>query len=107
MDAANVGALQAVQQKKAKAIGIYYDAIKDWPDIMVQSAILDVTENMLSYLKLAVDGKLEGKLYKADVSNEAAMRIGSFGADVPKDVQDEVLDLVAKMKSGELKVEPY
>lgn len=107
MDAANVGALQAVQQKGAKAIGIYYDAIKDWPDIMVQSAILDVTENMLSYLKLATDGKLEGKLYKADVSNEKAMRIGSFGSDVPKEVQDEVLGLIEKMKSGELKVEPY
>lgn len=107
MDAANVGALQAVQAKGTKAIGLYYDAISDWPDIMVQSAILDVSENMLSYLRVAVKGKLEGKLYKADLNNAAAMRIGTFGPSVPKEVQDEVLALVEKMKSGELKVEPY
>lgn len=107
MDAANVGALQAVQEKGAKSIGLYYDGIKDWPDIMVQSAILDVTENMLSYLRIAAKGKLEGKLYKADLTNTAAMRIGTFGPTVPKDAQDQVLALVEKMKSGELKVEPY
>ncbi len=107
MDAANVGALQAIREKGAKSIGLYYDAIQDWPDIMVQSAILDVTENMLSYLRIAVKGELKGKLYKADLNNSAAMRIGTFGPSVPKEVQDEVLALVEKMKSGELKVEPY
>jgi basic membrane protein A len=107
MDAANVGALQAVQEKGAKAIGLYYDAIQDWPDIIVQSAILDVTENMLSYLRVATKGQLKGQLYKADLTNSAAMRIGTFGPTVPKEVQDEVAALVEKMKSGELKVEPY
>lgn len=107
MDAANVGALQAIREKGAKSIGLYYDAIQDWPEIMVQSAILDVTENMLSYLRIAVKGELKGKLYKADLNNSAAMRIGTFGPSVPNEVQDEVLALVEKMKSGELKVEPY
>jgi basic membrane protein A and related proteins len=107
MDAANVGALQAVKEKGAKAIGLYYDAIKDWPDIMIQSAILDETANMLNYLRLAVKGNLESKLYKADVTNPEIMRIGSFGPSVSKDIQIEVLALVEKMKKGELKVEPY
>ena len=107
MDAATVGALQAVREKDAKAIGLYYDAIETWPDIIVQSAILDVTENMLTYLRIAANGELEGKLYKADLNNEESMRIGSFGKDVPQDVRDEVGDLIAQMKAGTLKVEPY
>lgn len=106
MDGATVGALQAVQEKGAKSIGLYYDAISAWPDIMVQSAILDVTQNMLRYLRIAANGEFEGTAYKADLNNEAAMRIGSFGPSVAPEIQAEVLNLVEKMKSGELVVEP-
>ncbi|RWA97841.1 BMP family protein [Mesorhizobium sp.] len=107
MDGATVGALQAAQEKKAYAVGLYYDAIAKWPDIMIQSAILDVSQNMLTYLRLAVKGELKGELYKADMNNEAAMRIGTFHADVPEDVRAKVQGLVAKMRSGELKPQPY
>lgn len=104
MDGATVGALQAVQEKGVKSIGLYYDAIADWPDIMVQSAIFDVTESMLSYLRIAVNGELEGKRYRADLTNEAAVRLGTFGPDVSPEIQAEVLDVVAKLKAGEIVV---
>jgi basic membrane protein A and related proteins len=104
MDGANVGALQAVQEKGAKAIGIYYDAITDWPEIMVQSAILDVTENMLKYLRLAVAGGLGGVRMRADLTDEKVMRIGSFGPAVSEATKTEVLALIDRLKSGEVNV---
>ena len=39
MDNAVVGSLQGVKEKGAMGIGIYYDAISDWPDTVIQSAI--------------------------------------------------------------------
>jgi basic membrane protein A len=76
MDSATLGAMQAVQEKGIYGIGIYRDAINEWPEIL-QSAILDVRGNMRSYLELAVNGELTGQAYKGDLNNEGAMRLGS------------------------------
>ncbi len=105
MDSATLGAMQAVQEKGVYGIGIYRDAINEWPEIL-QSAILDVRGNMRSYLELAVAGELDGVHYRADMNNELAMRIGSFHPDVPEKVVKEVAALIDAMKSGELVVEP-
>ena len=106
MDSATLGAMQAVQEKKVYGIGIYRDAINEWPEIL-QSAILDVRGNMRSYLELAVNGELEGKAYKGDLNNENAMRVGSYHPDIPANIVAEIKDLIAKMQSGELKPQPY
>lgn len=105
MDSATLGAMQAVQEKGVYGIGIYRDAIKEWPEIL-QSAILDVRGNMRSYLERAAAGELDGELYRANISNELAMRIGSFHPDIPVEVVDEVAKLIDAMKSGALVVEP-
>lgn len=105
MDSATLGSMQAVQEKGVYGIGIYRDAINEWPEIL-QSAILDVRGNMRSYLELAAAGKLDGALYRADMGNERAMRIGSFHPDIPADVVAEVGNLIEAMKSGALVVEP-
>lgn len=105
MDSATLGAMQAVQEKGVYGIGIYRDAINEWPEI-VQSAILDVRGNMRSYLSIAAEGKLEGKSYKGDLTNPEAMRIGSFHTDIPADVVAEIEGLVAKMQSNELQPVP-
>ena len=106
MDSATLGAMQAVQEKGIYGIGIYRDAINEWPEIL-QSAILDVRGNMRSYLELAAEGKLEGKAYKGDLNNEQAMRIGSFHPDIPEEIVAEIRDLVSQMQSGELQPQPY
>lgn len=105
MDSATLGAMQAVQEKGVYGIGIYRDAINEWPEIL-QSAILDVRGNMRSYLERAAAGELDGVLYRANISNELAMRIGSFHPDIPVEVVDEVAKLIDAMKSGALVVEP-
>jgi basic membrane protein A len=103
MDNAVVGSLQAAKEKGVWGFGLYYDAIQDWPDTVLQSAIFDIKGAMLDYLQLAKDGKLEGKAYVFDLNTPEAARIGSFHKAVPEDVQMEVLALAEKMKSGELK----
>ena len=105
MDSATLGSMQAVQEKGVYGIGIYRDAIDEWPEVL-QSAILDVRGNMRSYLELASNGELEGKLYKGDLNNPFAMRIGSYHPDIPGEVVAEIDDLVHRMRSGELQPEP-
>lgn len=105
MDSATLGAMQAVQEKGVYGIGIYRDAINEWPEIL-QSAILDVRGNMRSYLELATAGEMVGTLYRADMNNALAMRIGSFHPDVPAHVVTEVGGLIDAMKSGALIVHP-
>ena len=105
MDSATLGSMQAVQEKGVYGIGIYRDAINEWPEIL-QSAILDVRGNMKSYLELASAGKLEGNLYRGDMSNSQAMRIGTFHPDIPESVVEEVNALIAQMNAGELVIEP-
>lgn len=106
MDSATLGAMQAVQEKGIYGIGIYRDAINEWPEIL-QSAILDVGGNMRSYLELAAKGELTGQAYKGDLNNEGAMRVGSYHPDIPEETVAEIKGLIEQMKSGELKPQPY
>lgn len=106
MDGATVGSLQAVREKGAMAFGLYYDAIKSWPDIILQSAILDVRGMIMAYLTAAYRGKLEARWYKYDLRSPEAMRLGTYGPQVPPEVVGDIDALVARMKSGELKPQP-
>jgi basic membrane protein A and related proteins len=107
MDRATLGALQAAKEKGVYGIGLYYDAIKNWPDTILQSDILDVRGMMLGYIKLAMEKGLEGRNYKYDLNTPEAVRIGSFHPSVPADIVREVEALMAQMKSGQLKPQPY
>ena len=103
MDNAVIGSLQACKEKGVWAFGLYYDAIVDWPDTVVQSAIFDIKGVMKTYLTLATEGKLEGKNYNFDLTKPEGARIGTFHRAVPADVVAEVNGLIDKMKSGEFK----
>ncbi|MHA6646049.1 BMP family protein [Mesorhizobium sp. A623] len=103
MDNAVIGSLQACKEKGVWGFGLYYDAIADWPDTILQSAIFDIKGAMLDYVGYAKEGKLEGKNYNFDLNTPEACRIGTFHPSVPEDVKAEVLALAEKMKSGELK----
>lgn len=105
LDSATLGAMQAVQEEGAYGIGIYRDAIGEWPEIL-QSAILDVRGNMRAYLDLAAAGELEGRRYRGDLSNPQAMRIGSFHPDIPAGLQAEVEALAASMAAGDFAPQP-
>jgi basic membrane protein A len=102
MDNAAIGSLQAAKDNDAWAFGLYYDAIEDWPDTVLQSAIFDIRSAMVSYLEQAKEGGLEGKNYKYSLSTPEAARLGSFHSEIPEEVQKEVADLAEQMKQGQL-----
>lgn len=107
MDSATQGSLQAVREKGAMAFGLYYDAITKWPDIILQSAILDVRGLLMTLLATAKDQGLRPETnYKYDLTNPAAMRMGSFHSKIPAGVVTETETLIGRIKSGELKVQP-
>lgn len=106
MDSATQGALQAVREKGVKAFGLYYDAISKWPDIILQSSILDVRALIVSLLTTAKSEGLTGKNYKFDLNQQDVVRLGSFHAAIAPETVQEIEALLAKIKSGELVVKP-
>ena len=61
MDNAAVGSLQAAKEKDVWGFYLYYDSIVDWPDTVLQSAIMDIKAAMVDLIALAMNGKAEGK----------------------------------------------
>jgi basic membrane protein A len=106
MDNACVGSLQAAKEKKVMAFGIYYDAIKDWPDTVMQSAILHWPAALLQIARTAQEGKLEPKLYTLGFELPSAAGLGTYHAKVPQEVKDEMDQVVKKIISGEINPMP-
>jgi basic membrane protein A len=102
MDNAAIGSLQAAQEKGVWAFGLYYDALPDWPNTVLQSAVMDIKSAMVDVLRLARDGKLEAKNYKFGVNapDPKAGRLGSFHSAVPAKLQDEVSKMIEGMVAG-------
>ena len=103
MDNAAIGSLQAAKEKDVWGFYLYYDSIVDWPDTVLQSAIMDIKAAMVDLLALAMAGKAEGKNYNMDVNSPKAARLGTYHSAIPADVKAEVEALITKMKAGELK----
>lgn len=106
MDSATQGALQAVRENGAKAFGLYYDAISRWPDIILQSSILDVKSLIVSLIATAKTEGLEGRNYKYDLTQPDSVRLGSYHPDIPQDIVNDTEDLKARILAGGLVVEP-
>lgn len=102
-DNASVGSLQALRDKKVWGFGLWYDAIVDWPDTVLQSAIFDIRSVMVAYAQRAKTEGLEGVTYSYDLNTPGQARMGTFHNAVPADLVAEVEGLISKMKSGEFK----
>lgn len=105
MDNAVVGSLQGVKEQGKMGIGIYYDAIADWPDTVIQSAIFDMRSALGEVITLASEGKLEGKSYVFGLEHPDAARVGSYSAKVPEAARPEIQQIIDKLASGEISVE--
>ena len=102
MDNAVVGSLQGVKEKGAMGIGIYYDAIVDWPDTVIQSAIFDMRSALGEVIAEAKAGEIEGTSYIFGLETPAAARIGSDSDRVSEETQNEVSALIEKIIAGEV-----
>jgi basic membrane protein A len=105
MDNATIGSLQAVKEKEGVyAMGMYYDAISDWPDIILNSAIVNWSQALFELFAPVKQGqKLEGKKYLFDLNYSKVLNIGTYHSRVPDAVKKEVSALMEKLKSGEIK----
>lgn len=102
MDNGVIGSLQALREKKKDGFGIYYDAIVDWPDTVIQSAILDMRGALGEILATAVEGNLEGKAYIYGFESPNAFRLGTYSDAVSQGVQGETAEIIKKIEAGEL-----
>lgn len=102
MDNAVVGSLQGVKEKGAMGIGIYYDAIADWPETVIQSAIFDMRSALGEVIAKAKAGELEGKSYVFGLETPVAARIGSYADRVSEEAQSEVTGLIDQIIAGEV-----
>lgn len=102
MDNAVVGSLQGVKEKGAMGIGIYYDAIADWPDTIIQSAIFDMRSGLGEVISKAKAGEIEGTSYIFGLETPVAARIGSYADRVSADTQAEVTTLIENIIAGKV-----
>lgn len=102
MDNAVVGSLQGVKERGAMGIGIYYDAITDWPDTVIQSAIFDMRSALGKVIATAKAGEIEGIAYTYGLETPVATRIGSYSDRVSEETQAEAAVLIEKIIAGEI-----
>ena len=104
MDNATIGSLQAVREKKVYAMGMYYDAYADWPDIILNSAVVSWSQALYELFANVKKGqKLEGKKYIFDLKYPKVLNIATYNPSVPDEIRKEVSVLLDKLKSGEIK----
>ena len=104
MDNATIGSLQAAKEKGVYAIGMYYDAYSDWPDIILNSAIVDWSQAMVELFSIVKNGKeIEGKDYLWDLNYPKVLNIGTYHPAVPEPVRMEAAELLEKVKTGAIK----
>ena len=102
MDNAIMGSFQASKEKGVWAFGIYYDHYPEWPDTILQSAVMHWSQAIFRVLNIAYDGKLEGKEYLIGFEEPKAMSLGTFNPAVPEALRQEILQLIEDIKSGKV-----
>jgi basic membrane protein A and related proteins len=104
LDTADAGLIAAAQDKGVYAIGLYRDSSNLGPKAVIGSSLGSPTTEV--YVMACGQEKfLSGQAQALDVNVENGVDM-NLTALVPADIQQKVKDVVAKMKSGEIKVEP-
>jgi basic membrane protein A len=101
LDNAQIGALQAAQERDAWSFGVWQDIYENWPDTALQSAVMDFRIGLVDYLRLVRDGATEGTVYKFDIGTDAGT-LGTYNPAIPADIVAETEEVVAKLNSGEI-----
>ena len=102
MDNAIVGSFQAAKEHGKWAFGIYYDHFPEWPDTILQSAVMHWSQAIFRILSIAHEGKLEGKEYLIGFEEPKAMSLGTFNPAVPEATRLEIQSLIEDIKSGKV-----
>ena len=101
LDNAQIGAVQAAQEQDAWSFGVWQDIHDNWPDTVLQSAVMDFRVALVDFLRIAKDGQAEGKIYKFGIGTDAGT-LGKYNEAIPAEVVEETEALIEKLKSGEI-----
>ena len=104
MDNAIVGTYQGAKEKNKYAIGIFYDFHKDWPDTIIQSAVMRWDTGLVEMVKLFQAGKLEGKIYTFGFETPSVVSLGTYSPVVPEALRQQISKLIDDIKSGKFKL---
>jgi len=104
-DSGNTGIFQAVTGKKVLAIGYGSDEYKLAPKHMVTTTLVDYGKTIFEGAKLAMEGKLEPKAY-VNGFEEGVFGLAPTRGLMPKAMVAKLNPLVAKAKSGAVKIKP-
>lgn len=102
LDNSIVGTYQAVREKGKHAFGVFYDAYQDWPDIILQSAVMSWKHAVFTLLKTAQESGLEPIVYRIGHEVPTAAGLGTFHPAIPAELQTEVRQLVRDIISGKI-----
>lgn len=103
LDNAQIGALQAAQENKVWSFGVWQDVYDNWPETVLQSAVMDFRVALVDFLRDARDGKVSGDVYQIGIGTNAGT-LGTFNPAIPAEVVAEVEETIRKLHDGELKL---
>lgn len=103
LDNAQIGALQAAEEKGVWSFGVWQDIYKSWPKTVLQSAVMDFKVAIVEFLTMAKAGKAKGQVYAYSIGTEAGV-LGTYNPAIPDKVKAEVEAVIGDLKSGKLKL---
>ncbi len=102
LDNSIIGTYQAVREKGKYAFGVFYDAYQDWPDIILQSAVMSWKYAVFTLLKIAKESSLEPIVYRIGHEVPTAAGLGTFHPAIPEELKAEVLQVVQDIIDGKI-----
>jgi basic membrane protein A len=93
--------VQAAQEQDAWSFGVWQDIHANWPDTVLQSAVMDFRIALVDFLRMAKNGEAEGKVYKFGIGTDAG-KLGTYNEAIPAELVDETEAVIEKLKSGEI-----
>jgi basic membrane protein A and related proteins len=101
LDNAQIGALQAAQERGAWSFGVWQDIYENWTDTVLQSAVMDFRIALVDYLEMVRDGATEGTVYQFEIGTEAGT-LGTYNPAIPEEIVAETEAVVAQLKNGDI-----
>lgn len=106
-DAAGLGVIDAAKAKGVKVLGAISDQYELAPEVMVSSALSDLTLAFEVITKQILEGSFEAKMYVFGVT-EGTVGLApyhDFEDKIPQEVKDKVNSVVEDLNSGKIDVQ--
>ncbi|MCS7247161.1 MAG: BMP family protein [Anaerolineales bacterium] len=106
VDQAMTGIHQAARESQVKLIGCIFDQYRIAPDLILTSAIQDISKAIFEVAKAIKEGKFEGKAYLYGLES-GAVALAPLRENVPAEVGEYVNQVQGEILSGKLVIERF